>query len=123
MANGANVVTFGPVVSHDWYFYLGFHGQLFLTNLMYQGLLDLHGHLYNPNSGDKLGHLPTINFLDFVKTVSEDLLEKNKDLPYDLHLGPDSPSLNQELNISFRRASHGEIELMEPSHMRRPLLA
>jgi hypothetical protein len=66
--------------------YIGFHAKLFLSNLLYQGMLDLHGLLYNPNSGDEIGHLPVVNFLEFVNKVSGDLVEHNEELPYKLDL-------------------------------------
>jgi len=64
----------------------GYSFELFLTNIFYQGMLYLHGLLFNPNSGDELGHLPVVNFLSFVKTVSTNLVKHNQDLPYDLDL-------------------------------------
>lgn len=62
------------------------HIDICFHNLFYQGLLDLHGILYNPNQGMLLGHLPVLNFLGFVKTVSYDLIHKSQcqleTLPY-----------------------------------------
>merc|ERR550525_393023 len=79
--------------------WIGAHLNLVLSNLLYQGLLDLHGHLYSPNSGDHLGHLPSVNFLDFVKTVSGDLLEKNRALPYNLELGATDSEVGNSFSV------------------------
>jgi len=62
------------------------HVELVVHHFLFQGLLDLHGALYNPNSGTYLGHLPSLNFMDFVKDVTEHLNSENKSLPYKLDL-------------------------------------
>lgn len=62
------------------------HADLAFHHYLYQGLLDLHGALYNPNSGIFLGHLPALNFMDFVRDVTEHLVSENETLPYTLEL-------------------------------------
>jgi len=62
------------------------HLDLALHHYLFQGLLDLHGALYNPNSGTSLGHLPALNFMDFVQDVTEHLNSENDALPYKLNL-------------------------------------
>ncbi|CAK0894463.1 unnamed protein product [Prorocentrum cordatum] len=101
--------------------WIGQHLQLFLSNFLYQGLLDLHGHLYNPNSGDLLGHLPVVNFLDFVKTVSENLIDKNSSLPYDLDFAQQltDPGVGSRC---AQRSISGALPSQIEMHMRRPLL-
>jgi len=91
LKNGAMVlkVLDGDVV--NWFAIILLHLDTVVHNYLYQGLLDLHGALYNPNSGELVGHLPAVNFLDFVRTVTEDLLKNTPDkddsiLPYKLEL-------------------------------------
>mmetsp|Transcript_9951 Transcript_9951/g.13118 ORF Transcript_9951/g.13118 Transcript_9951/m.13118 type:complete len:105 (+) Transcript_9951:2-316(+) len=62
------------------------HMDLAFHHYLYQGLLDLHGALYNPNAGIYLGHLPAINFMDFVRDVTTHLESENDSLPYELEL-------------------------------------
>merc|ERR1712187_1107920 len=66
---------------------LGVLTDIFLQTFLYQGLLDLHGCLYSPNGGERLGHLPADNFLDFVQKVtfamvSQSGKEAQEVLPY-----------------------------------------
>merc|ERR1712107_759709 len=75
----------GDLNSH-WVTFLRVHFELLFYNYLFQGLLDLHGILYNPNSGSLLGHMPAINFLDFVQRVTEDLNTFNPHVPYKLNL-------------------------------------
>jgi|Transcript_40603 hypothetical protein len=62
---------------------------------MYQGLLDLHGWLYSPNAGITIGHLPADNFLDYVQTVTMDIINESgtsaEQLPYTLDMAPCIP--------------------------------
>jgi len=72
-----------------WKLWILLIGDLAVTNFLYQGLLDLHGMLYSPNGGEYLGHLPADNFLDFVQTVTTDMVTKSGttnagELPYSL---------------------------------------
>merc|ERR1711879_426929 len=60
------------------------HLDVALHNYLFQGLLDLHGALYNPNSGVFLGHLPALNFMNFVQNVTQHLVSENDSLPYKL---------------------------------------
>jgi len=65
--------------------------EMFIQNFIYQGMLDLHGWLYSPNGGELLGHLPADNFLDFVQTVTIDMVSESgccvpERLPYTLEL-------------------------------------
>eukprot|EP00966_Prymnesium_polylepis_P287529 6640733-Prymnesium_polylepis.1 len=64
------------------------------TRFLYQGLLDLHGWLYSPNAGEKIGHLPADNFLDFVQAVTTDIVKASgneaEELPYTLEIVPPS---------------------------------
>lgn len=62
------------------------HMDLAFHHYLYQGLLDLHGALYNPCSGVYLGHLPVLNFMNFVRDVTTHLLSENTSLPYKLDL-------------------------------------
>jgi len=62
------------------------HLDLAFHHYLFQGLLDLHGALYNPNAGIYLGHLPALNFMDFVKDVTNHLVSENEKLPYRLNL-------------------------------------
>mmetsp|Transcript_42722 Transcript_42722/g.74291 ORF Transcript_42722/g.74291 Transcript_42722/m.74291 type:complete len:197 (+) Transcript_42722:3-593(+) len=62
------------------------HLDLAFHHYLYQGLLDLHGALYNPNAGIWLGHMPSLNFMDFVRNVTEHLHSENDTLPYSLEL-------------------------------------
>lgn len=62
------------------------HLDLAFHHYLYQGLLDLHGALYNPNAGSYLGHLPALNFMSFVKDVTNHLVSENDTLPYKLSL-------------------------------------
>lgn len=68
------------------------HLDLSLHSFLFQGLLDLHGLLYNPNQGLLLGHLPVVNFLAFVQSVTNALLSESciqgVKLPYKLDLPP-----------------------------------
>jgi len=66
------------------------HLDVIFHNYLFQGLLDLHGALYSPNAGVFLGHLPALNFMVFVRNVTEHLVSENDTLPYSLELvGPD----------------------------------
>ena len=47
---------------------------LFVINLLYQGLLDLHSILRNPNQDKYIGHLCTRRFLNFTSEVSHNLI-------------------------------------------------
>merc|ERR1712187_214330 len=62
------------------------HLDLAFHHYLFQGLLDLHGALYNPNAGVYLGHLPALNFMDFVKDVTNHLVSENDAMPYTLEL-------------------------------------
>lgn len=53
-----------------------------MANLLYQGLIDIHEVLFHPNQGTEVSHMPSDNFLDFVETVTTDLIAKNESLPY-----------------------------------------
>lgn len=79
-ANGTWVATLIPQL------------DLLLQSFLFQGLLDLHGLLYNPNQGLLLGHLPVVNFLAFVQNVTNALLNESciqgAKLPYQLDLPP-----------------------------------
>lgn len=53
--------------------------DVLFSNFMWQGMLDLHAMLRNPNQGVLVGHMPTKIFLTFTKDVCEnciDLLDK-----------------------------------------------
>merc|ERR1712113_298104 len=69
-----------------WFSVLIVHVNFVLEHYLFQGLLDLHGALYNPNCGIYLGHLPAVNFMDFVKDVTEHLAEESKRPPYKLEV-------------------------------------
>ena len=77
---------------HDLLPLLAIGFELFVQCFLYQGMLDLHGWLYSPNGGEKLGHLPADNFLDFVQGVTSDMVHKSgaeqSALPYTLDLAP-----------------------------------
>merc|ERR1712178_356939 len=60
------------------------HLDLAFHHYLYQGLLDLHGALYSPNAGIYLGHLPALNFMDFVRDVTNHLVSENDTMPYKL---------------------------------------
>lgn len=77
------------------------HVDMAFKHYLYQGLLDLHGALYNPNAGILLGHLPSINFMDFVKDVSNHLDSENQTLPYKLEL------VDLELGVSADKYAIG----------------
>merc|ERR1712217_220582 len=62
------------------------HLDLAFHHYLFQGLLDLHGALYNPNAGVYLGHLPALNFMDFVRDVTDHLVSENEAMPYALDL-------------------------------------
>eukprot|EP00966_Prymnesium_polylepis_P018706 430902-Prymnesium_polylepis.1 len=66
--------------------------EVLVQCFLYQGMLDIHGWLYSPNAGEKLGHLPADNFLDFVQRVTTDMIQKSGTaaqlLPYTLDLKP-----------------------------------
>jgi hypothetical protein len=68
--------------------------SLVVSSFLYQGLLDLHGWLYSPNAGEKIGHLPADNFLDFVQAVTTDIVKASgneaEELPYTLEIVPPS---------------------------------
>lgn len=76
-------IAFMPVI--------GVVADIFGQTCLYQGLLDLHGWLYSPNGGERLGHLPADNFLDFVQKVTFDMVSKSgkeaqEVLPYKLDI-------------------------------------
>merc|ERR1711972_1229695 len=60
------------------------HLDLAFHHYLFQGMLDLHGALYNPNAGLLLGHLPAVNFMDFVRDVTDHLVSENDAMPYAL---------------------------------------
>jgi len=62
------------------------HADVAVHNYLFQGLLDLHGALYNPNLGVALGHVPALDFMNYVKDVTEHLVSENDRLPYGLEL-------------------------------------
>jgi hypothetical protein len=74
--------------------------HIFVTLFLYQGLLDLQGWLYSPNAGIKIGHLPADNFLDFVQTVTMDIINESgadaEQLPYRLDLAPCVPRQTEQ---------------------------
>jgi hypothetical protein len=72
------------------------HSDLAFHHYLFQGLLDLHGALYNPCSGICLGHLPAINFMNFVRNVTTHLHSENDSLPYKLNL----VSLKQRVSLT-----------------------
>lgn len=49
-----------------------------VCNLAYQGLLELHSILCNPNGDKYIGHLPTPNFLEFTKKVTNNMISNIK---------------------------------------------
>ena len=61
-------------------------GDLAFHHYLFQGFLDLHGALYSPNSGTLLGHMPAVNFMDFVRNVTDHVVSENDTLPYCLEL-------------------------------------
>merc|ERR1712039_668823 len=69
LANGAltsEQYALGKANGYDWetvFVIVILYLDLALHNYLWQGLLDLHGALYNPNSGIFLGHLPALNFM------------------------------------------------------------
>uniref|UniRef100_A0A7S2DYE8 Uncharacterized protein n=1 Tax=Alexandrium andersonii TaxID=327968 RepID=A0A7S2DYE8_9DINO len=82
-------VAIGNANGYDWetvFVIVMCHADLALHNYLWQGMLDLHGGLYNPNSGTFLGHLPALNFMVFVRDVTEHLVSENDSLPYSLEL-------------------------------------
>mmetsp|Transcript_30799 Transcript_30799/g.102577 ORF Transcript_30799/g.102577 Transcript_30799/m.102577 type:complete len:386 (+) Transcript_30799:60-1217(+) len=62
------------------------HGDLAFHHYLFQGLLDLHGALYNPNAGLFLGHMPALNFMEFVYDVTNKMESENEEKPYVLEL-------------------------------------
>merc|ERR1719163_496275 len=88
----------------SWFAVCLLHFDTIAHNYLYQGLLDLHGALYNPNSGQLVGHLPAVNFMDFVRAVTEDLLKNTLEnngnkVPYELHLTPPVAHLGKQVKI------------------------
>ena len=93
---------------------------IFVSVFMYQGLLDLHGWLYSPNAGIKIGHLPADNFLDFVQTVTMDIVNERgtsaEQLPYSLDMAPRIPySLDMAPRIPVQTEQHRQTCKTEPS--------
>jgi len=92
--------------------------DVFLSAFLYQGLLDLHGWLYSPNAGEKIGHLPADNFLDFVQTVTMDLVNESgnasEELPYTLELAPPVSSVTNS-SEAMRMPCHRVPDLAAPA--------
>merc|ERR1712187_866444 len=88
-AKTAEQFALGEANSYDWEticVIIVLHLDVALHNCLFQGLLDFHGALYNHNSGIFLGHLPALNFMNFVQNVTQHLVSENESLPYTLEL-------------------------------------
>ena len=79
---------------------------LVITNTLFQGLLDLHSLLRNPNRAQLCGHMPTELFLDFTKRVTTNLIEKLDERP---HARGVSVLEDEERIRSARKEAHGQI--------------
>lgn len=77
------------------------HFDLLVHNYLWQGLLDLHGAVYHPNPGALLGHTPALDFILFVRDVTEHLLSENDTLPYDLDLSLGDTNENSQEDIDL----------------------
>jgi len=72
--------------------------NVLMMNFAWQGMLDLHAMLRNPNQGKLVGHMPTPVFLDFTKRVCFNTVEYLSSAPHNndgrsLRMGEDKDSL------------------------------
>lgn len=56
--------------------------NVLMMNFAWQGMLDLHAMLRNPNQGKLVGHMPTPVFLDFTKRVCYNTVEYLSTAPH-----------------------------------------
>lgn len=81
LADGASLTG-----TDDFWTIVVIHFDLAVQHYLFQGALDLHGSLYNPNAGIFLGHLPALDFMAFVRNVTENLARENDEMPFTTNL-------------------------------------
>ena len=64
-----------------WVCFFGEFLYLYCVNILYQGLLDMHSILRNPNQDRFIGHLCTQRFLKFTSDVSNNLINNISTAP------------------------------------------